>query len=158
MAPTDRPSHHARSSTASHLGPARRGDPVGGLGRLVERRRHLVADDRQVADRPARVAQTLRERAGRLLRLPSRPGEQQRGVVDSRADPYPADDPGDEEQVGDDLAGGAGRRGGVQPHGAIRPHQAWGLVAREWLWVGVLRGLRYRCGSREVRRRPMLLP
>ena len=105
-----------------HLRPAGRGDAVGGLGRLVERRRRprrrRPAGRRRPRPRRAaaprarwptpRSAVPARRAAAWCRGLPSRPRPSRR----SRR-----------RRAGRRRSGGwRGRRGGVHPHGVIRPH------------------------------------
>ena len=104
-----------------HLAAAGLGQRVGRAGRLVERCRHVVADERHTPQVVARVRQRPRQARRRLGRLPSGRGQGHRGVVDLVPDPDPQHQPEHEQQVGDDLGGPAAGGVGIELHGPIGP-------------------------------------
>ena len=103
-----------------HLAAAGLGERVGGTRRAVERRGHVVTDDRHTPQVVARVRQRPRQARRRLGRLPSWRGQGHRRVVDLVPDPDPQHQPEHEQQVGDDLGGPAAGGVGIELHGAHR--------------------------------------
>ena len=113
-----------------HLGRAGGGDLVGGPAGPVERRAHLVPDQRDVPDGGARVAQLAGQSPAGLLDLAARRRQRERGVVHDVGELEPQQDPEHEQDVADHLAGTTDRAVGVELHAAHRARGVDGHARR----------------------------